>query len=137
MRSILLQTASNYLLPILLLFSVFLLLRGHYFPGGGFVGGLVASIAFVLHSFAYGTDKTLKILRYKPFTLIPMGLGLATLTMFLPVLLGYPVMTGLWFHYPIPVIGMIGTALFFDIGVYLVVIGVVLTILFTISSNTL
>ena len=49
MKSIILQTASKYLLPILLLFSVFLLLRGHYFPGGGFVGGLVASIAFVLH----------------------------------------------------------------------------------------
>lgn len=136
MRSTILQTASNYLLPILLLFSVFLLLRGHYYPGGGFVGGLVASIAFVLHSFAYGTDNTLKILRYKPLTLIPIGLGLATLTMFLPVLFGYPVMTGLWFDQPIPVIGMIGSALFFDIGVYLVVIGVVLTILFTISSNT-
>jgi multicomponent Na+:H+ antiporter subunit B len=136
MRSTILQTASNYLLPILFLFSVFLLLRGHYYPGGGFVGGLVASIAFVLHSFAYGTDNTLKILRYKPLTLIPIGLGLATLTMFLPVLFGYPVMTGLWFNQPIPVIGMIGSALFFDIGVYLVVIGVVLTILFTISSNT-
>ncbi|WP_432709546.1 Na+/H+ antiporter subunit B [Pedobacter sp.] len=136
MRSTILQTASNYLLPILFLFSVFLLLRGHYYPGGGFVGGLVASIAFVLHSFAYGTDNTLKILRYKPLTLIPIGLGLSTLSMFLPVLFGYPVMTGLWFDQPIPVIGMIGSSLFFDIGVYLVVIGVVLTILFTISSNT-
>lgn len=133
MRSTILQTASNYLLPILLLFSIFLLLRGHYYPGGGFVGGLVASIAFVLHSFAYGTDNTLKILRYKPLSLIPTGLIIATLSMFLPVLFGYPVMTGLWIEQPIPVIGMIGTALFFDLGVYLVVIGVVLTILFTIS----
>jgi len=136
MRSTILQTASKYLLPILLLFSVFLLLRGHYYPGGGFVGGLVASIAFVLHSFAYGTDNTLKILRYKPLTLIPIGLGVSTLSMFLPVFAGYPVMTGLWFDQPIPVIGMIGTALFFDLGIYLVVIGVVLTILFTISSYT-
>ncbi|MET3114325.1 multicomponent Na+:H+ antiporter subunit B [Pedobacter sp. CG_S7] len=136
MRSTILQTASKYLLPILLLFSVFLLLRGHYYPGGGFVGGLVASIAFVLHSFAYGTDNTLKILRYKPLTLIPIGLGISTLSMFLPVFVGFPVMTGLWFDQPIPVIGMIGTALFFDLGIYLVVIGVVLTILFTISSYT-
>lgn len=133
MRSTILQTASNYLLPILLLFSIFLLLRGHYYPGGGFVGGLVASIAFVLHSFAYGTDNTLKILRYKPLSLIPTGLIIATLSMFLPVLFGFPVMTGLWIEQPVPVIGMIGTALFFDLGVYLVVIGVVLTILFTIS----
>lgn len=136
MRSTILQTASKYLLPILLLFSVFLLLRGHYYPGGGFVGGLVASIAFVLHSFAFGTDNTLKILRYQPLSLIPIGLGIAALSMFAPVLLGLPVMTGLWFEEPIPVIGMIGSALFFDLGVYLVVIGVVLTILFTISLNT-
>ncbi|MFA4871167.1 MAG: Na+/H+ antiporter subunit B [Pedobacter sp.] len=136
MRSTILQTASNYLLPILLLFSIFLLLRGHYYPGGGFVGGLVASIAFVLHSLAYGTDSTMKILRYKPLSLIPAGLIIATLSMFAPVLFGLPVMTGLWIEQPIPVIGMIGSALFFDLGVYLVVIGVVLTILFTISLET-
>lgn len=136
MKSSILQTATRYLLPILLLFSVFLLLRGHYYPGGGFVGGLVASIAFVLHSFAYGTDNTMKILRYKPLSLIPIGLSVAIMSMFLPVFFGLPVMTGLWLLDPIPVIGMIGTALFFDIGVYLVVIGTVLTILFTISLET-
>ncbi len=133
MKSAILQTATRYLLPILLLFSVFLLLRGHYFPGGGFVGGLVASIAFVLHSFANGTEATMKILRYKPLSLIPIGLGIAAASVVLPLLFGLPAMTGLWLEEPIPVIGMIGTALFFDLGVYLVVIGVVLTILFTIA----
>lgn len=135
MRSPILQTASRYLLPILILFSIYLLLRGHYYPGGGFVGGLVAAIAFVLHSFAFGTDSTMKILIYRPITLIPIGLILAAFSMFLPVFFGLPVMTGLWLEEPIPVIGMIGSALFFDLGVYLVVIGVVLTILFTISLN--
>ncbi|MBE8713367.1 Na+/H+ antiporter subunit B [Sphingobacterium hungaricum] len=133
MRSIILQTATKYLLPILLLFSVFLLLRGHYEPGGGFVGGLVASIAFVLHSFAFGTENTMKILRRKPMSLIPIGLGIAALSVIAPTFFGLPPMTGLWFEEPIPVIGMIGSSLFFDLGVYLVVIGVVLTILFTIS----
>src|SRR5690606_1510523 len=136
MKSTILQTATRYLHPILLLFSVFLLLRGHYFPGGGFVGGLVASIAFVLHSVAYGTHSSMKILRYKPLSMIRSGLGVASLSMFLPVFFGYPVMTGLWLDAPVPVIGSVGTALFFDIGVYLVVIGVVLTILFTISLET-
>lgn len=136
MNSTILQTATRYLLPILLLFSVFLLLRGHYYPGGGFVGGLVASIAFVLHSFANGTEKTMKLLKYKPLSLIPIGLGIAAFSMFLPTLFGFPVMTGLWLEEKIPVIGMIGSALFFDIGVYCVVIGVVLTILFTIALNT-
>jgi multicomponent Na+:H+ antiporter subunit B len=136
MKSSILQTATRYLLPILLMFSVFLLLRGHYSPGGGFVGGLVAAIAFVLHSLAYGTDSTMNILHYKPLSLIPIGLGVSVISMFLPVFFGSPVMTGLWLNDPIPVIGAIGTALFFDIGVYLVVIGTVLTILFTISLET-
>ncbi|WP_257657564.1 Na+/H+ antiporter subunit B [Parapedobacter lycopersici] len=134
MKSTILKTATSYLLPILLLFSVFILLRGHYHPGGGFVGGLIASIAFVLHGFTYGTENTLKLMRYHPAVLIPAGLALATLSMFAPVLLGLPVMTGLWIDEPIPVIGMVGSALFFDLGVYLVVIGVVLTILFTITQ---
>jgi len=133
MRSVILQTATKYLLPILILFSIFLLLRGHYEPGGGFVGGLVASIAFVLHSFAFGTESTMKILRRKPMSLIPIGLGISTLSVVIPTFFGLPPMTGLWFEEPIPVIGMIGSSLFFDLGVYLVVIGVVLTILFTIS----
>lgn len=136
MRSPILQSASRYLLPILLLFSVFLLLRGHYYPGGGFVGGLVAAIAFVLHSFAFGTAESMKMLKYKPSAIIPVGLIVAAVAMFLPVLFGLPVMTGLWIEEPIPVVGMIGSALLFDIGVYLVVIGVVLTILFTISLET-
>lgn len=136
MKSSILQTATRYLLPILLMFSVFLLLRGHYSPGGGFVGGLVAAIAFVLHSLANGTDSTMNLLHYKPLSLIPIGLAVAVVSMFLPVLFGLPVMTGLWLNDPIPVIGAIGTALFFDIGVYLVVIGTVLTILFTISLET-
>lgn len=135
MKSPILQTATRYLLPILLMFSVFLLLRGHYYPGGGFVGGLIASIAFVLHSFANGTKSTLKVLHYKPIALIPIGLALLFGAALLPLVTGLPPMTGLWFEQPVPVIGMIGSALFFDIGVYLVVIGVVLTILFTIALD--
>ncbi|MBX3257253.1 MAG: Na+/H+ antiporter subunit B [Chitinophagaceae bacterium] len=133
MRSIILQTATRYLLPILLLFSIFLLLRGHYYPGGGFVGGLVASIAFVLHSFTNGTDATMKLLGRKPLSLIPIGLGISAFSVILPLFFGLPPMTGLWVQEKFPLIGLIGSSLFFDIGVYLVVIGVVLTILFTIS----
>src|SRR5690606_36240207 len=118
MRSPILQSATKYLLPILLLFSFFLLLRGHYYPGGGFVGGLVAAIAFVLHSFANGTEATMKILRRKPLSLIPIGLGISATSLAAPMLFGLPPMTGLWFEQPIPVIGMIGSSLFFDLGVY-------------------
>ncbi|MBB4119295.1 multicomponent Na+:H+ antiporter subunit B [Mesonia hippocampi] len=136
MKTIILRTASNYLLPILLLFSIFILLRGHYLPGGGFVGGLIASIAFVLHAFANGLKDTKKLLKIHPGFLMPLGLAIAFLSGLLPVLgFGEPFMTGLWLEYPIPVIGAIGTALFFDIGVYIVVQGVVLTIIITISES--
>lgn len=136
MRTIILHTASNYLLPILLLFSVFILLRGHYEPGGGFVGGLIAAIAFVLHAFANGLKNTKKLLKFHPGFLMPLGLALSFLSGLLPVFIeSQAFMTGLWLDQPIPVIGSVGTALFFDIGVYLVVLGVSLTIIFTISES--
>lgn len=132
---IILKTATNYLIPLLLMFSIFVLLRGHYLSGGGFVGGLIASIAFVLHSFAHTTKETLSLFKFSPKTLIPIGLSLSLLSGLLPVFSGRSFMTGLWLDEPIAVIGSVGTALFFDIGVYLVVVGVALTILFTIKEN--
>jgi multicomponent Na+:H+ antiporter subunit B len=135
MKTIIFRTASDYLLPLLLLFSVFILLRGHYLPGGGFVGGLIASIAFVIHSFANGLEKTRNIIKFHPGFLMPIGLVFAIGAGAAPWILGQPFMTGLWFEDPFPVIGMVGSALFFDTGVYLVVIGVSLTIIFTISET--
>lgn len=135
MNSIILRTASNYLLPLLLLFSVFVLLRGHYLPGGGFIGGLIASIAFVLHAFAHGLKNTRFLLRIHPGFLLPIGLLLAFVSGALPVALyDLPFLTGLWMDDPLPVIGLVGTALFFDTGVYFVVIGASLTIIFTITE---
>ena len=135
MKSTILQTATTYLLPLLLLFSVFVLLRGHYLPGGGFVGGLIASIAFVLHAFAYGLRSAQSLFRYQPGVLLPFGLSLSLLSAVVPLFFGKPLMTAMWLEGSIPVIGSVGTTLFFDIGVYFVVIGVTLTILFTISEN--
>jgi len=132
---IILKTATNYLIPLLLMFSIFVLLRGHYLSGGGFVGGLIASIAFVLHSFAHTTKETLSLFKFSPKTLIPIGLSLSLVSGLLPIFFGKAFMTGLWLDEPMAVIGSVGTALFFDIGVYLVVVGVALTILFTIKEN--
>lgn len=135
MKTIILRTASTYLLPVLLLFSVFILLRGHYLPGGGFVGGLIASIAWVLHAFAHGLPNTKQLIRIHPGFLMPVGLALAFLSGIVPILFfDLPFMTGTWYPDPLPVIGSLGSALFFDTGVYLVVVGVTLTIIFTITE---
>jgi multicomponent Na+:H+ antiporter subunit B len=135
MRTIILKTASSYLLPVLLLFSVFILLRGHYLPGGGFVGGLIAAMAYLLHAFANGLSDTRSLLKYHPGFLMPLGLALAFVSGLAPLFVDLPFMTGLWYPGEIPVLGHIGSALFFDIGVYLVVVGSTLTIIFTIADT--
>ena len=135
MKNLTFRTATVFLLPLLLLFSLFILLRGHYLPGGGFVGGIIAAIAFVLHAFAFGLRNTRKLLRVKPMALMPVGLAIAVFSAILPIFLGLPVMTVLWLDEPFPVIGSVGSALLFDLGVYIVVLGVALTIIFTISES--
>ncbi len=136
MKTIILRTAATYLLPVLLLFSVFILLRGHYSPGGGFVGGLIASIAWVLHAFAHGLEKTKPLIRIHPGFLMPVGLALAFLSGIFPIIFAdMPFMTGIWYPHHVPILGSLGTALFFDTGVYLVVVGVTLTIIFTITES--
>jgi multicomponent Na+:H+ antiporter subunit B len=134
--SLILATGSRYILPLLLLFSGFLLLRGHYEPGGGFVGGLTAAAAFTLFIIAYGLERTQEILRVNPRVFIGVGL-LLTLASGIPgIIAGDPFLSGVWFIYEIPAIGKVGTPLLFDVGVYLVVLGVVMTIIFALAEAT-
>lgn len=135
MDSLVLRTATRYLLPLLLLFSVFVLLRGHNEPGGGFVGGLVAASAFALYALAFGVEHAQQLLSVSPRRLIGLGLLIAVLSGLVGVLVGDPFMTAQWEERPLPVVGKLGTPLLFDIGVYLTVIGVVLTIIFALAEE--
>ena len=124
--SAILQTATRVLMPLLLLFAAFLLLRGHNEPGGGFVGGLVVAASFVLYSIAYGVDAARRALLVEPSTLLGGGLLIALLSGIPAVLLGRPFLTALWIQVGVgPVAIDLGTPLLFDIGVFLAVIGVV------------
>jgi multicomponent Na+:H+ antiporter subunit B len=135
MNSLILSTASRYLLPLLVLFSIFILLRGHYEPGGGFIGGLVASSAFALYAIAFGVERTRKIIYIDPPIFLILGLIFAVSSGIISLYMGDPFLTGEWFEYDFPVIGKIGTPLLFDIGVYFVVIGVTLTIILSIAEE--
>lgn len=135
MNTIILRTATFFLMPLLLLFSLFILLRGHYYPGGGFVGGLIAAIAFVLYAFSFGLSKAAKLLRFNPRMIMAVGAAIAAISAVIPLLLGKAFMTGLWLAGQFPVLGNVGLALAFDTGVYLVVIGATLTILLTVSES--
>jgi len=135
MTSLILSTAARYLLPLLLLFSVFVTLRGHNEPGGGFVGGLVAAAAFALYALAFDVPTARRALGADPRTLIGLGLLTAAASGILSILLGRPYMTALWSERTVPLLGKAGTPLFFDIGVYLTVIGVALTMIFTLAEE--
>lgn len=135
MTSLILSTATRYILPLLLLFSVFLLLRGHNEPGGGFVGGLVAAAAFALYAIAYDVATARRVLGIDTITLISLGLLVALGSGVFSLVAGLPFMTGLWSEYAVPILGKVGTPLLFDIGVYLVVIGVTLTIIFALAEE--
>ena len=127
MNSIILKTSSRLILPLALIFSVYVLLRGHNEPGGGFIGGLIAAAGLAVHALPRGRDDLLSLIRIWPKGLIGVGLSLALLSG-LPALLafGEPFLTHQW---AAPGGVDVGTTLVFDIGVYLVVVGAVLTFL--------
>jgi multicomponent Na+:H+ antiporter subunit B len=131
MSSLILRTAARVLMPLLLLFALFLLLRGHNSPGGGFVGGLVVAAAFVLHLFAFGLERTRAALLVDPSALFKAGLLVALASGLQAWLAGEPFLTAHWATRGVS----IGTPLVFDIGVFLVVTGVVLTMVFTLAES--
>lgn len=135
--SLILRTATRLLLPLLLLFSVFLLLRGHNSPGGGFIGGLVAASAFALYALAFDVAAARRMLRVDPRRLTAAGLLVALGCGSVPLLLGRPFMTGQWLHLALPGAGTVhlGTPMVFDVGVYLVVAGVTLTIILSLAEE--
>ena len=124
-NTMILRETTRRLVPLILVFSVFLLLRGHEQPGGGFVGGLVASIAFSLYAFVFGPRAARGILRADPRAVGAVGLAVAIASGFIGSIRdAAPFLTGQWGT----LAGLkIGTPVMFDVGVYLVVIGVVLS----------
>ena len=133
--SLILRTTTRLLFPLTLVFSIFLLIRGHNEPGGGFVGGLAAASAFALVLAANGLEKAREVLRVDPLVLVGTGLALALLSGLPPLFDGGAFLTSLWLEAKIPVIGHLGTPFVFDVGVYLAVLGVVVTIVFELAEE--
>jgi multicomponent Na+:H+ antiporter subunit B len=134
-QSLILSTATRYLLPLLLLFSFFLLLRGHNEPGGGFEGGLVAAAAFALYAIAFDVRAARGVLKVDPRVLIGVGVLTAAFSGTLSLLADKPFLTALWLKQPLPVLGKVGTPVLFDVGVYLLVLGVTLMIIFVLVEE--
>jgi len=137
MQSLILRTTTRLLVSLILVFSFYLLLRGHHSPGGGFSGALVAATAFALYAMAEGPASVRRALRLDPRGLIAVGLGLALAAGLPAVLAGQPFLSGQWVTLPLPAGQqlVLGTPLAFDTGVYLVVLGTILTLILALEES--
>ena len=130
-HSVILVTISKLLLPIGLLVSAFLFLRGHNEPGGGFIAGLVTGVALILQYIAEGGRATRPRLRWDYLGVVGWGVLVATATGLGSWLVGFPFLTTTYTYVTWPLIGKfeLASAMLFDLGVYLAVVGTVLIIL--------
>lgn len=130
MDSIILRTATKFLLVLMLVVSLVTLFRGHNEPGGGFVGGLIAASAFSLYLIAYGAEATRRLLPINLRYIIATGMICTLVAGIIPLFYGQPFLTGKW----LPSIAL-GTPLLFDVGVYLVVVGAILMIVLALEEK--
>ncbi|MEL6913536.1 MAG: Na+/H+ antiporter subunit B [Pseudomonadota bacterium] len=138
MKSIILRAGTRYLAGLLLLFSVYMLLRGHNEPGGGFIGGLIGSTGFVLYAIACGTKDARSALRLSPQNIAMAGLGIALLAGLMAALFGDALFTGQWLFIGDRESGdyiPLSSVLVFDIGVYLVVFGSIIALVFAMEEE--
>jgi multicomponent K+:H+ antiporter subunit A len=129
---------SQSLLPLALLVSFYIFLRGHNMPGGGFIAGLITSVAIIQQYIAHGVDWVKPRIKVDYQTLIALGVLIATLTGIGSWFFGRPFMTTWFDYFDIPFIGEIelASALIFDLGVYLTVVGATLLILANLGKLT-
>ena len=130
-QSSVLTVGVDLVFHTILVFSVYLLFAGHNQPGGGFVGGLLAGAALVLLYASGGSAAVERTARVEPQTLFGVGLLLSAVTGIVPALLGDAFLQSATWTWAVPVLGTVkaSSTLFFDIGVYIVVIGLVLMVL--------
>ena len=130
------QTLTRVLFPVMLLFAVFIFIRGHNLPGGGFISGLIASIAIIVQYLANGVVWTQIRLRTDMHKYIGYGLLFGTLTGVVSMLYGYPFLTTAFTYLDWPIVGTfhVASALAFDLGVFLTVVGATVMILVEIGK---
>ncbi|AJD40521.1 Na+/H+ antiporter subunit B [Rhizobium sp. SEMIA 4085] len=129
MNTLIFRTIAPFLVALMLLFSVFILLRGHNEPGGGFIGGLIAASALAIYGIAAGVPAVRRAILFHPLSIAGAGLMMSAVAGLVSIAAAVPFMTGLWV-YP-SILGVevpLSTVMLFDIGVYFVVVGAITAI---------
>lgn len=134
--SLILRTSATPILVLALIFSLYILLRGHNSPGGGFIGGLIAGVGMLFYAISKGRDEALAALRLAPTALCAIGVLCALTSGVFGLVSGQEYLTHQWYTLPIPGVSIvIGTTLLFDLGVYLTVLGTICTIFLNLIRN--
>ena len=124
MRTLIFRTIAPALTSLMLLFSVFVLLRGHNDPGGGFIGGLIAVSAIAIYGIAFGVAGARRALHFHPLAIAGAGLLLSAASGLPSLAERVPFLTGIWTTVQLFGVSVdLSTVMAFDIGVYLVVVG--------------
>lgn len=137
--SFLMRAVIGMIFLLVNIMSVYLLLRGHNLPGGGFIGGLITGLSFILLGLVRGWEELQRELPLPPLRLATLGLVLAIGIGSLPMLINEPFMTQYSIHLPeIPLLGTlhIGTALFFDVCVFLLVSCITVKLVIVLARTT-
>ncbi|MFC0473573.1 Na(+)/H(+) antiporter subunit B [Halalkalibacter kiskunsagensis] len=136
-NELMLHTITRVVTFIILAFSVYLFFAGHNNPGGGFIGGLMTASALLLMYLGFDMKSIKSALPFNFTSMIAIGLLIAIATGVSSMLFGYPFLTQFFEYYQLPILGEteLTTALPFDLGVYLVVVGIALTIILTIAED--
>lgn len=139
LSSYIFRSVVQSLFFIINLFALYLMLRGHNYPGGGFIAGLATGVSFLLLSLGLGVVEVDRYLRFDPIRLAAAGLLLAALTSLAPALFGQTFLEHFHVHlHHVPLWGElhVGTPLLFDGGVYLVVVGITTKIILVLGKST-
>ena len=124
-NSLLFAQMPRVMLPFILALAAVTFYRGHHVPGGGFIGGLVGALAFILVALGQGTTVARKVMRIEPISLLWIGVSIALFSLIL-VFYGGGGFYGLWMdEFTVPLLGKVhlGTPMLFDLGVFLTVMG--------------
>jgi multicomponent Na+:H+ antiporter subunit B len=136
-NTLIFRTMAPYLTSLMLIFSAFVLLRGHNEPGGGFIGGLIAASAFAIYGIACGVPEVRRALRVHPLAIAGAGLILAIASGLLSLPADAPFLTGLWTSLDLFGVAIeLSTVTVFDIGVYLIVVGTFSAIALALEART-